>query len=589
MGAIRFGVAIVALVGALALWPVREASINSDRHSTAIGESVGPLTAPHVGGGAPAGTVGVAAVGSTTWLGEINRYRVGSGLSPVTANATWVRGIQAHLTYLALSPPSDLAGAYQSLHTENPASPYYTATGALEASRSDLTEGAVGDTPVEFIDSWLSAPFHALGLLRPGLRQVAFASDPTTGDAGIDVIGGLTASVPTTSPVLFPGNGMVTNLTTLGPEVPDPTSPCGWTQLQVGLPILAVLPASPPSGVGASITGPSGSESTAGGTVCVVDVHTFNSATAVYGPSAEKLLSGTHLVIVIPRSPLVAGSYHVQITMSGAAPLTSTFSVTSAAEGIGAPASAPETRTQTIVGMAATPTGAGYWLAAANGMVRPFGAAGTFGSMADKDLVAPITHIVATPDGRGYWLVAADGGTFAFGDAGFYGSMGGQPLNAPVVDLAPTADGRGYWLVASDGGVFAFGDAQFDGSMGDKPLDRPVVGVTPEVSGGYREVALDGGIFSFGAPFFGSMGGRPLVAPINGMEPTPSGMGYWMVASDGGVFAFGDAAFHGSMGGMPLDAPIVGLAVDPATGGYWMVASDGGVFAFDAPFLGSLA
>ena len=51
----------------------------------------------------------------------------------------------------------------------------------------------------------------------------------------------------------------------------------------------------------------------------------------------------------------------------------------------------------------------------------------------------------ATPSGLGYWLVAADGGIFAFGDAPFYGSMGGQPPTA-MVAMAATAEAGGYWL-----------------------------------------------------------------------------------------------------------------------------------------------
>ena len=78
---------------------------------------------------------------------------------------------------------------------------------------------------------------------------------------------------------------------------------------------------------------------------------------------------------------------------------------------------------------------------------------------------------------------------------------------------------------------------------------------------GYRFVASDGGIFSFGgAPFYGSMGGRRLNAPIVGMASTPSGGGYWFVASDGGIFSFGNAKFYGSMGGKRLNAPIAGMA-----------------------------
>jgi hypothetical protein len=73
-----------------------------------------------------------------------------------------------------------------------------------------------------------------------------------------------------------------------------------------------------------------------------------------------------------------------------------------------------------------------------------------------------------------------------------------------------------------------------------------------------------------------------------GMTASPSGHGYWLVASDGGIFAFGDAAFHGSTGAIQLNKPIVGMAATPSGDGYWLVASDGGIFAFgDAPFRGS--
>ncbi len=78
--------------------------------------------------------------------------------------------------------------------------------------------------------------------------------------------------------------------------------------------------------------------------------------------------------------------------------------------------------------------------------------------------------------------------------------------------------------------------------------------------------------------------------PIVGMAVTPSGRGYWLVASDGGVFSFGDASFHGSTGSMRLNKPIVGMAATPSGLGYWLVASDGGIFTFgDAPFDGSAA
>jgi hypothetical protein len=71
-----------------------------------------------------------------------------------------------------------------------------------------------------------------------------------------------------------------------------------------------------------------------------------------------------------------------------------------------------------------------------------------------------------------------------------------------------------------------------------------------------------------------------------GMAATPSGNGYWCVASDGGIFCFGDAPFLGSMGATKLVRPVVGMSHE-AGGGYWLVGQDGGIFSFDAPFLGT--
>ena len=65
---------------------------------------------------------------------------------------------------------------------------------------------------------------------------------------------------------------------------------------------------------------------------------------------------------------------------------------------------------------------------------------------------------------------------------------------------------------------------------------------------------------SAGAPFLGSTGSLRLNAPVVGMARTPSGNGYWLVASDGGIFSFGDAGFFGSTGNIKLNKPIVAIA-----------------------------
>jgi hypothetical protein len=153
----------------------------------------------------------------------------------------------------------------------------------------------------------------------------------------------------------------------------------------------------------------------------------------------------------------------------------------------------------------------------------------------------------------------------------------------------PPPGGFGYRMANAAGGVLAFG-REYLGDMARQPLNQPIVGMASTPSGrGYWLVASDGGIFTLGdARFFGSTGAMRLNQPIVGMAATPDGGGYWLVASDGGIFTFGDAQFHGSSGAIRLNQPITGMAATATGAGYWLVASDGGIFTFgDAGFFGS--
>src|SRR5436305_1150119 len=82
-------------------------------------------------------------------------------------------------------------------------------------------------------------------------------------------------------------------------------------------------------------------------------------------------------------------------------------------------------------------------LVAADGGVFAFGNAPFVGSAGGVRLNRPVVGMAASPSGNGYWLVAADGGVFAFGNAPFVGSAGGLRLNRPVVGTAATPFGTG--------------------------------------------------------------------------------------------------------------------------------------------------
>ncbi|MGH9060124.1 MAG: hypothetical protein ACRDZY_11510, partial [Acidimicrobiales bacterium] len=240
------------------------------------------------------------------------------------------------------------------------------------------------------------------------------------------------------------------------------------------------------------------------------------------------------------------------------------------------------------VAMAPTPSGHGYWLAQADGVVTAFGDAPAFrpaGELTPPVLpIAPIVGMAATPDGHGLWLVGADGGVFAFGDAHFWGSLPGRGIHprGVIVGMAATPDGGGYWLLGADGGVFTFGDAAFHGA--GPTFSAPFDAISPAGTGtGYTLSEAD-------SP--DGRAGTPLAASLVGTAAAPHGLGHWQAGLDGGVVTSGDAHFYGSLPseGIRPAAPVTAIAARPGGHGYWLLGADGGVFSFgQARFYGSAA
>jgi len=278
----------------------------------------------------PASAAGPVSAKARTWLAEINYYRTGAGLKPVASNAAWDQGIKNHLKYLQDTPPSLMTGQYASAHTENPKSKFYTKSGALEGSRSDLLLGGGVGTPLLDIDGWLTAPFHAIGMLRAGLAKAAFASGFV--GAGLDVLGGLNFT-PTTKPIMFPGRNVTTNLTGYsGNELPNPLQSCHYPKAAkskpVGLPIIVLLPKTPSKALTATLAFPhGGSEGTAGRTLCLVDQFTYHSTDKVYGPTGLEILKGDRAVLLFPSGTLKAGTFKVTIHNGPKTTLTWSFKV----------------------------------------------------------------------------------------------------------------------------------------------------------------------------------------------------------------------------------------------------------------------
>ena len=282
-----------------------------------------------------------------TWLETMNIYRVQSGLSPVVEEPAWTAGMLQHFAYLRNTDPALRTGPYANSHTQNPASPWYTPEGAAAAGSSNI---GFGSTDREAIDGWMTAPFHAIGILRPHLTRSAFARD---GRAMLDVLRGLGSSPNPKPMILFPGPDATTYLNSFDGESPDPREGCApdWENFR-GLPIFALLPsnpppepAGPPTGTTATLTTPDGTVLVEGNDLCVQTAETFNSTDTLYGPTGEGILLRENAVLVIPRARLSPGRHTVSILRPGKAAVTWSFTI-----GTATPPTAPRQVTTTWAG-----------------------------------------------------------------------------------------------------------------------------------------------------------------------------------------------------------------------------------------------
>ena len=211
----------------------------------------------------------------------------------------------------------------------------------------------------------------------------------------------------------------------------------------------------------------------------------------------------------------------------------------------------------------------GYRLITASGDAASFGLPPLSGPA--KPAGGHFAAAAATPTGKGYWLATAAGVVGARGDAAVpAGSTGAVRLNKPIVGMAASPTGKGYWLVASDGGIFAYGDARFLGSTaGAKAPAAPVVAVAAAGQGTPSQRAVRFAFEHLGDPYlFGGTGpsqwdcsGLMLVAYANaGVTLARTSETQWAAAPhlpSGAALRPGDLVFFGT----PADVHHVGVYV----------------------------
>lgn len=232
-----------------------------------------------------------------TWT---NYFRAQSGVALVDTDPDLDRGATQHSCWMLRNGVSN---------QQPPGSDGATDAGAVAGRNGNIAAATSTVTNGYLTGLWMSAPFHAIGMLRPGLARIGSGrcdADPTTTStqpwksaATIDVLSGVTTAAPN-EPITFPGNRSITHLRRFVTETPNPVELCGWAG-GAGLPVFALMP-EPPGEPTAAITGPAGQLE-----VCVL--HAGNTS-----GTAHDLLDADNAVVVVPRRPLLDGAHQVRIT-----------------------------------------------------------------------------------------------------------------------------------------------------------------------------------------------------------------------------------------------------------------------------------
>lgn len=266
------------------------------------------IQAPIAESSVPAAASTSAEVTSEAWLVRLNHLRDVAKLPPVMEAPIWSEGCGQHAEYLVRNRTF---GHYQSADN-----PWFTPAGA-ECGRSGnvisgrMSSGAPPYTQTAMVDAWMTAPFHGIGFINPGLSAVAFGEYTEVSDglrhwaATLDIMRGLNYVPPTHYPVMWPADGATVGLTRYaGNEYPDPLTGCHGYGPEAGLPILLLLGNARSPQVVTSQVVQDGQPLEH----CVLTETNYTNPDAGSQQLARAVMGYQGAVIIMPRTPLVPGA-----------------------------------------------------------------------------------------------------------------------------------------------------------------------------------------------------------------------------------------------------------------------------------------
>jgi hypothetical protein len=250
------------------------------------------------------------------WLDYLNLFRDLADLPHPGLNDSWSHGCWLHSRYCV---ENDII-----VHQEDPGNPWYTVEGNAAGTSGNVAVSSSVTWPDEtFLNSWMTGPFHAVGIIDPQLLQTAFGSYRRSvgtwkSAATLDVLRGLGTLPPgVTFPVYFPKPGGQTWLLSYGGnELPNPLTHSTCTfGAPSGPPIILQLGS---GGVTPSVTAHGFLDNGTPEQHCVFDETDYTNPNADYQSLGRSVLNARDAVVLMPRYTLTAGhTYSVSITSNG--------------------------------------------------------------------------------------------------------------------------------------------------------------------------------------------------------------------------------------------------------------------------------
>jgi cysteine-rich secretory family protein len=251
---------------------------------------------------------------ASSWLERVNFYRASAALPPVVEDPALSGAVWQHARYMVMH------GVVR--HSENRRDRGATPEGAAAAAVSNLAGSIHAGEPDSWaVDVWMQAPFHAIGILDPALKQVGFGihralKGKVQTAAGLDVIRGRSvAPVPAAYPIVWPGDGSSVSITSHTSESPSPLTSCPGYDAPTGLPLIVQLGS---DGALPHVTDSWIADDKGPLEHCVFDGGTYRNRDAGQERLGRTILGLRNAIVLIPRRPLGLGSgYRAIVDVNG--------------------------------------------------------------------------------------------------------------------------------------------------------------------------------------------------------------------------------------------------------------------------------